>query len=129
MGTAHPTPPLTSAPEPEPEPEPESETESEAASCIPVGNCANFNWCDFEAYIAWCRDAGRAGPCPSPFCTHQETVGMMQLVSGRRLKIAKHQSKIAKDAMLYQSTLGFSHTCAQDGLSKEVDGKPFDEEV
>merc|ERR1712048_1435370 len=124
-------------PEPEPEAEPESETEpvpepepeSEPASCTPIGNCANLNWCDYESYSAWCRDAGKAGSCPSPFCTQQAHAGMMQLVSGRRLKIAKHQSKLAKDAMLCQSMLGSTLTSAMHELSKEVGGKSLEAEA
>merc|ERR1712187_399782 len=143
LPTAQPTTPLTDAPEPqpesepesepepepEPEAEPESEPESEPASCTPIGNCVNLNWCDYESYSAWCRDAGKAGSCPSPFCTQQAHAGMMQLVSGRHLKIAKHHSKLAKDAMLYQSILGSTQTSAMHELIKEVGGKSFDEEA
>merc|ERR1719284_2380569 len=46
--------PPTDAPEPQPESEPEPEPEPETASCMPIGNCANLNWCDYEAYSAWC---------------------------------------------------------------------------
>merc|ERR1712190_124807 len=68
--------PSSTETESEPESESESETESEPESesdrpasslCVPIGDCGAYEWCDQEAYAAWCAEEV-ASSCASPFC-------------------------------------------------------------
>merc|ERR1711933_268275 len=111
----------TGAPGPEPEPEPESEPEPEPepASCVPIGNCGQYTWCEQEAYIAWCRNAGNEGACPSPFCSSHAPTALVQLTRGGRLRVAKRHGKLAKDTMLCQNTFGLTRASGKEEISEE----------
>merc|ERR1712187_513848 len=56
--TPAPTPTASPRPTPVPSPSP--------ASCVPIGDCGAYSWCNQESYDSWCADQGAS--CPAPFC-------------------------------------------------------------
>lgn len=106
-----------SEPEPESEPEheqksePESGSESEpvSTSCVPIGICGSHAWCNQDQFDAWCRDKGRSGGCPLPFC--KVPVDLAQLPARRYLRVAKRRFAQTRAAMLIQQTTNVS--CAK----------------
>jgi len=57
--------PSPSPPSPSPLPSP-SPVPGPSASCVPIGDCGVFDWCNQDNYEAWCADQGDA--CPAPYC-------------------------------------------------------------
>jgi hypothetical protein len=55
-----PSPGPTVSPDPTPVPSPSP------ASCVPIGDCGAYSWCDQGKYDAWCADQGAS--CPAPYC-------------------------------------------------------------
>jgi len=83
-------------PEPESKAEPEAESESEEKSgvqpmqCVPIGNCDSYTWCNQDTYHAWCRDAGKLGTCPAPFC--KTSAELVQRHARKHLRSAKRHA-------------------------------------
>jgi len=36
------------------------------ASCVPIGDCGAYPWCNQESYESWCAD--QVASCPAPYC-------------------------------------------------------------
>merc|ERR1719277_1195013 len=63
-----PTPPTPTPPSPTPpSPTPPSPTPPTGA-CEHEKDCNVNPWCTSSGYEQWCRDQGKAGACPAPFC-------------------------------------------------------------
>merc|ERR1712003_299075 len=53
-----------SSPMPQPTPMPSlvPSPEPPAASCVPIGDCRDYSWCDYDGYVSWCSQQVRSCP-------------------------------------------------------------------
>merc|ERR1719240_254682 len=62
-----PSPSPLPSPSPSPLPSPSPAPGPVEASCVPIGDCGVYDWCNQDEYVTWCADLGDS--CPAPYCT------------------------------------------------------------
>merc|ERR1712228_236941 len=91
--------PPTRTPTAAPTVSPTREPPISTVTCVPIGTCDGFDWCNQQKYSAWCRDAAKIGACPSPFCI---TPIAGAQISSRKLRVGRHHSTPSGGTVLLQ---------------------------